>query len=393
MSGVVTLHAKASQLARKQHPWFYADDLADVDAPDVAIVRVRDDRGRDLGLGFLSTPSRLRLRLCGPWPDSPSVPTPDEFFAKRLEQAVAMRGATTAANAAMRVVHGEADGLPGLVVDRYGEGFVLQSSSTVVERHLDSIVPWLARNGAAFVLARNDVGARKFESLPEEVRLLHGRRVDTVVVDEDGVRATARIWTGHKTGLYLDQRPARRRVRELAAGRAVLDLFAYQGGFSIAAAVGGATSVLAVDQSADALAQAQLDATANGVTSITMQVGNAFDVVRDLRRDERMFDLVVVDPPAFCKSRRELAGGLRGYRDLNRAAVRLLAPGGWLVTCSCSHHLSWEMFEDVMRQSAADVPFRLLLRERIMAGADHPAWVSLPESEYLKVLVLQRSGT
>lgn len=390
MSDPVVLTANASKLARKGHPWFYADDLMAGDVPPIALVRVNDETGRDLGLGFHSAPSKLRLRLCGGWPGT-GVPDPEQFFAERLSASVARRSGLVGSRGACRVVHAEADGLPGLVIDRYGEGHVLQSTSWVVEQHLDSIVPWLAAQGSSFVIARNDVAARRFEKLPEETRLLHGQRVETVTVEEEGLLFTVRLWTGHKTGLYLDQRPARRRVGQLASGRSVLDLFAYQGGFSLAALKGGARSVLAVDQSRGALDQADADAEANGLSGLETLAENAFGVTRSLRSEGRQFDLVVLDPPAFCKNRRELAGGLRGYRDLNRTAVRLLAEGGYLLTCSCSHHLTLPMFEDVLRQAAADLPFRLVLRERLMAGPDHPVWVSLPESEYLKVLLLQRT--
>jgi 23S rRNA (cytosine1962-C5)-methyltransferase len=251
-------------------------------------------------------------------------------------------------------------------------------------------VPFLAeRLGAAAVVARNDVAARKHDGLPLEVRLLHGRRIEEAAIVEGGVRHVVRPFTGHKTGFYLDQRPARALVRQLAKGRAVLDLFAYQGGFALAALSGGAASALAVDESEPALALATAAATANG-WQLATHAGNVFDFLRERRAAAEQFDLVVLDPPAFAKSRREIEGAIRGYRDLNRQALRLLAPNGFLVTCTCSHHVDGPRFEEVVRQAAAGLPFRVVLRQRLGAGDDHPIPIVHPESEYLKVLLLQR---
>ena len=293
----------------------------------------------------------------------------------------------------MRLVHGEADGLPGLVVDEYGDCLVVQMTAATAERNADTIVSTLVElTGATSVVARNDVQVRRLEGLPLEVRLLHGRRAEEVEIEEHGLVHAVRLFTGHKTGFYLDQRLTRRRVQRLAADRDVLDLFCYQGAFALAALSGGARGALAVDQSAEAVELARSAAERNGLPGLTADQGNAFDVLRELRATDRRFGLVVVDPPAFAKSRREKSGGLRGYRDLNRNALRLLAPGGLLVTCSCSFHVSGPEFEGVLRQASAGLPFRVVLRERIMAGSDHPVWLGLPESEYLKICVLERQG-
>ena len=193
-----------------------------------------------------------------------------------------------------------------------------------------------------------------------------------------------------RDSFYLDQRPARALVQSLAKGKRVLDLFCYQGGFSLHALRGGAVSALAVDQSDDALSQAGDDAARNGLEGLETRCGDVFDVTRALRERGELFDLVVLDPPAFAKSKRELPGAERGYRDLNRQALRLLAPHGQLVTCTCSHHVTAPRFEELVRQAAAGLPFRVALRQRLGAGDDHPALVTHPESEYLKVLRVQR---
>lgn len=388
-AATVQLTAKASGFARRGQPWFYRDDVAAGDPLPARLLRLRDENGRDLGLGFSSS-GKLALRACGPWPGD-DVPPREAFFHARLQAAIERRTGWLGPDDGARLVHAEADAIPGLVVDRYGPVLVLQATSAVVEQSLDAIVPFLAeRLGAECIVARNDVAARRHEGLPEEIRLLHGRTVDEVVIVEHGVRHTVRPFTGHKTGFYLDQRPARAMVRELAKGRRVLDLFCYQGGFALNALAGGATSALAVDQSDAALQQAVAGAWANGLSGLETAQANVFDLLRTLRDEGRQFDLVVLDPPAFAKSRRELDGAERGYRDLNRQALRLLAPHGWLLTCTCSHHVQPGRFEELVRQAAAGLPFRIALRQRLGAGMDHPVWLTHPESEYLKVLLLQR---
>ena len=383
------LTARASGFARRGQPWFYRDDLAAGTAEPPRLVRCLDEHGRDLGLGITAA-SKLALRRCGPWPGD-GVPDREAFFGARLAAALEARAASLGPDQGARLVHGEADWLPGLVVDRYADVVVLQVTSAFVEASLDAIVPALVdRLGASAVVARNDVPTRRREGLPATVELLHGRRIEEVEIVEGDVRHTVRPFAGHKTGFYLDQRPARALVRSLAKGKRCLDLFSYQGGFSLHALRGGATQAVAVDQSEPALALAARDAERNGLSGLEVRCGDAFDVVRAMREAGERFDLVVLDPPAFAKSRRELPGAERGYRDLNRQALRLLAPHGQLVTCTCSHHVGLARFEELVRQASAGLPFRVALRERLGAGEDHPALVTHPESEYLKVLRLQR---
>ena len=385
----VQLHARAAGFARRGQPWFYGDDVAAGTVLPPRLVRVRDEGGRDLGLAFTGT-SRLALRLAGPWPGD-AVPERESFFHRRLQAAIDARAGLLGPTDGVRLVHGEGDWLPGLVVDRYGPVLVLQVTSAAVENALDAIVPFLAeRLGAESVVARNDVPLRAREGLPEEVRLLHGTRRESVAIVEHGVRHEVRPFAGHKTGFYLDQRPARALVQSLAKGKRVLDLFCYQGAFARNALRGGAAAVLAVDASAEALALAAAGAAADGAAGLRTLEGNVFDVLRARREAGQTFDLIVLDPPAFAKSRRELDGAQRGYRDLNRQALRVLAPNGWLVTCTCSHHVARERFEEIVRQAAAGLPFHVVLRQRLGAGPDHPVPITHPESEYLKVLVLQR---
>ncbi|MBI5850202.1 MAG: class I SAM-dependent rRNA methyltransferase [Planctomycetes bacterium] len=391
---VIQLTARATTLARKGQLWFYADDATPgLDAArQPGLVRLRDPDGRDLGLALCSPRSRLALRRCGPWPGD-GVPAPGEFLRARLGAAIASRAAFAARDGGVRLIHGEADEIPGLVVDRYVDCLVVQVGTAPLEAMRAELVEALeALCSPRMILARNDIGVRKLEGLDATVRLLSGHRVEELTIVEDGLRHPVRPFDGHKTGFYLDQAPARGYVRAHARGRSMLDAFAYQGGFALAALAGGARDALAIDESEPALLRARDTATANGLAGLETLAGNAFQVLRDLRRAERRFELAVVDPPAFAKSRRELEGGLRGYRDLDRLALRLLAPGGLLVTCSCSHHVTLEKFEEVLRQAAADLPFRIFLRARLGAGPDHPVSLTAPESEYLKVLVVERAG-
>lgn len=388
----VRLSARASGFLRRGQPWFFADDLLAGAVLPPRLVRVRDEEGRDLGLGMTGA-GKLALRSCGPWPGE-VVPDREAFFRARLGAAIDARATQLGPEDGVRLVHGEGDRLPGLVVDRYGPVLVLQSTSAFVEASLDAIVPFLVeRTGAASVVARNDVAVRKHEGLAEEVRLLHGVRPADPTVLEGGVRHVVRPFDGHKTGFYLDQRPARALVASLAKGRKVLDLFAYQGAFSLAALAGGAVSALAVDQSEPALASAANAAVANRLAGLQTHCGDVFDFLRAQRERNERFDLIVLDPPAFAKSRREVEGAERGYRDLNRQALRLLAPHGFLLTCTCSHHITPPRFEEVVRQAAAGLPFQVLLRQRLGAGPDHPSPITHPESEYLKVLLLQRQDS
>jgi 23S rRNA (cytosine1962-C5)-methyltransferase len=374
---------------RTGHPWIYQDDVAAVDAQDGDLVLVQDPGGQTLGHAFHSARSKISLRVCG-WGEG-DLPALDAWFAQRIATAIGRRSALSAAGNACRLVASEADLLPGLIVDRYAGVVVLQALTAGMERNLTHIVPALVEQlDPVMVLARHDAHVRELEGLPREVRMLHGKRVDEVEFEEWGLRFRIKPWTGHKTGFYLDQRNARRRVRELVPkGGRMLDLCCYLGGFALNALAAGAAEAVAVDASAEALAEAGLGAARNALAGLTTRAGNVFDVTRALVEDRQEFDLVVLDPPAFAKSRREVEGGVRGYLDLNRRAFELLKPGGILVSCSCSYHVTEPLFVDILREASARTGRRALLRERIPAGIDHPVFLTLPESDYLKVMVVE----
>ncbi len=386
----VTLTPRATRAAKRGRPWFFADDLEQTDAADGDVVQVRSDRSQAMAIGLYAERARIRLRICGGAPPR-SATAFEDFLRARLRASISRREALRGPRAGVRLVHAEADGIPGLVVDQYADCAVVQISAAAVEAHRDAIVAALVDELAPrSLVARHDIAVRELEGLGQDVELLHGERQERVEIEEHGVVHGVHPFDGHKTGFYLDQRDTRLAVQRIASGRRVVDLFSYQGGFSLAALSGGATSAIAIDQSASALERASAAASANGFEGLEIRRANAFEALRELRAAGEAFDLVIVDPPPFAKSKREIAGGKRGYRDLNRHALRVLAPDGLLLSCSCSHHVTPPMFEDLLRQAAAGLRFRVMLRQRLLAGADHPACLSLPESEYLKSCLLQR---
>lgn len=374
---------------RGGHPWIFSNEVAEWQGPseDGALADVLDARGAFLGRAYVNRRSLICARMLTRGRDDVDV----AFFVKRLERAKRFRQSVVPGEEALRLVYGESDQLPGLVVDRYAGILAVQVLTLGMERRLDLLREALEQVFAptAAVLVA-DSPLRTLEGLALERRVWWGAVPERVEVNVGGFVLEADLLAGQKTGLFLDQRENRRRAEVRASGRRVLDLFCYQGAFALHALAGGARSALAVDQSVDALQLAERDAAANGLAGLTPQSGNVFDVVRELRERGDSFDLIVLDPPAFAKSRRELDGAERGYRDLNRLALRLLAPNGFLVTCSCSHHVTLPRLEEIVRQAAAGLPFRVALRQRLGAGPDHPALVTHPESEYLKVLCLQR---
>jgi 23S rRNA (cytosine1962-C5)-methyltransferase len=285
-------------------------------------------------------------------------------------------------------VHGEGDGLPSLVVDRYDRWLVVQMLSAGVEAYRAEIVAALvAITGTEGILARNDVSVRTREGLGREVELLFGAVPETVEVREHGVRYLAAPHTGQKTGAFLDQREARVLVGSVARGRA-LDVFSYHGSFALHLAR-RATHVRAVDASGAALARVRENAALNGLTNIEPVEADAFDLLRDEEKSGARYGTIVLDPPAFAKNRASLAGAIRGYRDINLRAMKLLAPGGMLYSASCSYHLTKPDFLAMLREAAAHAGRRMILRAITGQPADHPELLTVPETGYLKGALLE----
>ena len=379
----VIVSAKGAARWQTGHPWIYRTDLYDEPRDAPGVVTVTDRRGRHLGQALYSAKSEIRLRLLTPGRE----PIDATWWTDRIAAAARRRARIPAT--AYRAVHGEGDGLPSLVVDRYGPYVVAQLLSAGLERVradvLDGIDAALAPEG---ILLRNDTTVRRHEGLPLEVLPARGTVPDTVALEEAGVRYLAAPRTGQKTGAFLDQRENRVLVAEhTGAGRA-LDLFTYHGSFALHLAR-RAGEVVAVDSSAEALARGRENAALNELTNITWREANAFDLLRDLVRREELFDTIVLDPPAFAKSKQTVPRALAGYKEINLRAMRLIAPGGVLFTCSCSYHVSRAVFLDMLGDAARDAGRRLQLVTVRGAGRDHPELLNVPETGYLKGALLR----
>ena len=372
---------------RRGHPWIFRSDVArTAEVEPGAVVRVADERGRPLGFAFYSARSEIRLRML-----SREESLPETFLRDRLAAAIAWRDSVAAGAAACRLVHGEGDGLPSLVVDRYGDYLVVQTLSQATDRIKGEIVSILVDLlQPKGILERNDPRVRLLEGLEQRVGLLHGEVPESVEVDEAGVRFEADLWKGQKTGLFLDQRENHLMARAYARGR-VLDGFTYQGGFALHVA-SGASEVLAVDVSDEAVARVRRNALRNGLANVVAQSANVFDLLRELAERGERFDTVILDPPAFAKSKDAVEKARRGYKDINLRALRLLTPGGCLITCSCSYHVHEADLEAILADAAVDAGATLTVVEKRRQGRDHPVVLGVPETCYLKCFVLRRLG-
>jgi len=381
----VTVRLRAKRRIEARHPWIFADDVAASNAAAHGdLVRVRDAAGTVLGVAFWSARSKIALRMV-----SLEDVVPDEaFWAARVDEALARRGTEIARWTARRLVFGEGDGVPGLVADIYGTHLVIQVLTAGTERVVNHVLAALRERVAVdSVLARNDPSVRTLEGLTREVRQLSGTTPEAVVVDEGGVRYAADPWRGQKTGAFLDQRENRVACRAYGRGR-VLDAFSYHASFALHAAR-NAAEVVVVDASAEALVRGRANAERNGATNLTFVEANAFEDLRARERRGERFDLVMLDPPAFAKSRGDVPAARRGYKEINLRALRLLAPGGVLVTSSCSYNLDEPSFEGLLRESAADAGRDAVVVERRGQASDHPVRLAFPEGRYLKCFVLR----
>lgn len=367
------------------HPWIYRSDVIHPPDAEPGPVQVAGRDQRPIGVALWSPHSEISLRLLD---REPNASIDARWWRERIAHAIARRQALRADASAYRLIHGEGDGLPSLVCDRYDRWLVVQLLSAGIERFRDTIVDALLDiTQADGILARNDPPVRAREGLARETTLLAGDVPREIEVQEHGVRYLAAPWTGQKTGAFLDQREARRRVATYARGRA-LDCFSYHGSFALHLAR-QADHVVALDSSAAALARAAENARRNGYTNITCVEANAFDYLRDREREGATFETIVLDPPAFAKNRAALTGALRGYHEINLRAMRLLAPGGILYTASCSYHLTKSLFLEMLERAAADSGRRIALRELLGQPTDHPEILTIPETGYIKGAILE----
>jgi 23S rRNA (cytosine1962-C5)-methyltransferase len=367
------------------HPWIYRSDV--VKRPDVhaGAVLVENATGAPLGWALWSPRSEISLRLLD---RSPNAQIDARWWRARLEGAIARRGALEDVASAFRLVHGEADGCPSLVCDRYDRWLVVQLLSAGIERFRSEIVEsLLALVQPEGILARNDVPVRAKEGLARETVLLAGDVPREIEVIEYGLRYLAAPWDGQKTGAFLDQRENRALAGAIARGRA-LDCFSYHGSFALHLSR-QAASVTALDASAPALTRARENAARNAIRNIEFIEAGAFEWLRAAERRRERFDTIVLDPPAFAKTRDALSSALRGYKEINLRAMRLLAPGGMLFTASCSYHLTKALFLEVLEAAAADSGRRIALREMRGQPLDHPEVLTIPETGYLKGALLE----
>jgi 23S rRNA (cytosine1962-C5)-methyltransferase len=376
--GPVRVTARGAERWVRGHPWIYRSEVTADDAP-AGLVAVHDPRGRFIGQALHSPGSEIRLRLL----ERSDRPVDQAWWRERLGHALHRRAGLDAT--ACRLVHGEGDGLPSLIVDRYDRWLVVQILSAGLDTMRDRIVETLGELvSPEGILLRHDVAVRRREGLDTLVVVAMGDVPRTVEVREGKVSYLAAPWDGQKTGAFLDQRPNRILAGEIVppGGRA-LDAFAYHGSFAIHLA-GRAGQVLALDASRDALDRGAANAALNGLTNIEWRESDTFETLRAFARSRERFDTIVLDPPAFAKNRGAVAAALRGYHEINLRAMRCLAPGGALLTASCSFHVGLPDFLGMLTAAAADSGRRIRLRRILGQGSDHPAVLTIPETSYLK---------
>jgi len=381
---------------KRRHPWVFSGAVQRVSGEPKSgdAVELRDAAGNPLAVAAFSPESQIRARV---WSFDPKEAVDAGFFRARLARALALRETLPASRHtnALRLVHGESDGLPGLIVDRYADVLVAQFLAAGVERWRETILDLLAElTACAAIFERSDAEVRKLENLPQRVEFARGsRNASRCPIVEYGLNFRVDVAQGQKTGFFLDQRENRQRVRSLAAGRAVLDGFCYTGGFSIAALAGGAAGVTAIESSGPALEVARENLAANPLdpARVEFRQADVFSELRALRDRGARFEMVVLDPPKFAPTAAQARNAARAYKDINLLALKLLAPGGLLATFSCSGGVSPELFQSIVAGAALDAGADAKIIERFGAAADHPVALEFPEGEYLKGLLVVKS--
>jgi 23S rRNA (cytosine1962-C5)-methyltransferase len=386
----VRVNRKATGRVASGHPWIFSSDIADRDgAQPGEAVKVADFRGRPLGTAHYSSASQIALRMLSPHVEEIGR----DFYLRRLRAAEEHRRAVVRHTDAYRVVHGEADLLPALIVDRYGDYLVMQTLDQGMDAAKSEISTCLEEIfQPRGIVARNDAPVRTKEQLPLETTMLAGEVPESVAIHMNGLNLRADLLGGQKTGIFLDQRENYLAAARYAGPRGhpgkALDCFTSTGGFALHLA-GKCENVEAVDSSGPALTTARQNAEANGIANIHFQEADVFELLAGYAAARRQYSFVVLDPPAFAKSRHNLEAAVTGYREINLRALRLLAPGGILVTCSCSHHLGEATFLELIAQASLDAGRTVRVLERRTQAQDHPILLTVPETHYLKCLILE----
>ena len=375
-----------------RHPWIFTGAVERIKGEPQSgeTVAVRDTHGAFLALAAYSPKSQILGRV---WTYRENETVDEAFLRARLARAIGLRQELAKTTDGMRLVHGESDGLPGLVVDRYGDMLVMQVLSAGMERWRGTLVDLLVElTGCANLYERSDAEVRELEGLPARAGILRGVLPVPLIIREHGLKFYVDVEKGQKTGFYLDQRDNRRRIGELASDKDVLNCFCYSGGFSLSALQGGARSVLSVDSSADALALARENLKLNNLAADRAEwlEADVFKSLRLMRDQGKSFDLIVLDPPKFAPTAHHAANAARAYKDINLWALKLLRPGGLLATFSCSGGVTADLFQKILAGAAMDANVTAQIVGRFAADADHPAVLNFPEGEYLKGLLLRR---
>ena len=387
MAAVVQLRKTRETRVRAGHPWIYASEIENVVGAfeNGDIVDVHDFRGKWIGRGFYNPASQISLRIL----TRNDEPCDRDFFARRIRDAWEYRK-LLCDPMSCRLIYSESDFLPGLVVDKFANTLVLQSLSLGIERIkpmlCDLLMEIVQPDG---IYERSDVPVRRLEGLEQTTGLLRGEVPDRVDMVENGIHFLVDVMHGQKTGFFLDQKENRAAIAPFCKGAKVLDCFCHNGSFSLHAAKYGADSVLGVDISEEALDVARENARINRLERVSFEAHNCFDHLRELTDSGEQFDLVILDPPAFTKNKAALPSALRGYKEINLRGLKLVRPGGFLVTCSCSQHVLPDAFQDIVNQAARDAKKRVRLIEFRTQGKDHPLLPQAIETKYLKCMLLQ----
>lgn len=372
----------------KGHLWSFSNELQSL-PKDIAAgetVKLYTHDNKFVGTGFYNPHSLIAFRLLSRTGEVPE----SAFFREKILKALDLRAkiySETDTNA-FRLVHGESDGLPGLVIDRFNTAFSLQAFSAGMDRHLPLVCDVLADLfQPSSIVVRNESSLRELEGLPLYKKIVHGSEADAVqIIHDTGLRYTINLLEGHKTGFFLDQRDNRRIVRKMANKAETLDVFTSDGGFGLNALFGGATSATMVDISRNALRRAEENAVLNKLSNYSLIEGDAFEVMNRMIEDKKSYDLVILDPPSFTKSRKNLPSALHAYKKLNKLGLQLVKNGGFLATASCSHHVSEDDFLETIRQASISLKKQLRIVFRNSQAADHPVLLSMPETHYLKFI-------
>lgn len=385
MPTTVTITNRGIQRVRARHCWIYRSDLMRYeDAQAGEVVRVMDSRGRALGSALYSSRSQIALRMIS----FDDAEINREFWLARLNSAEQLRARVVRDATAYRLVYGESDLLPSLIVDRYNDCLVIQTLSQGMEALKQMWIDLLVeRFGPRAIIERNEARVRELEGLPRRTEVAYGSDPGEIVIEENDVRLAVNLVEGQKTGAFLDQRENRIASQAYARGRA-LDCFCYHGAFALHLAR-GCERVIGVDVSAPAIIQAKRNAELNNASNVEFAEANVFDFLREMEQAGERFDVINLDPPAFAKNRASIEAAARGYKEINLRAMKMLVPGGTLITSTCSYHMSEEAFLNVLAEAASDAGRSMQLIEKRSQSRDHPVLISMPETHYLKCMILR----